>query len=592
MVPFFECSKATQNVVDVKTPIGITQMRVPSNKRELDASPERDKWYEADRKALAAILVHGNCLVPETEPIALGEPIARCVSARKIKIDPATGGLDSKSPLKSRHSCDGGFLEVQRAMSAAKKGEQLTAYVSTSTVADDMEVKFFLADAAVRDRCLTKADIGDAYVKGSRDRPAGYMAMPNTCQEYADDGTKLVIKLVTPLWGEAPAGYEWQCKLNDTLHELGWRQCEDVPAMFYYGDGGPNDARLLTVVDDLLFSEAEGYEIAQATIAALRARFGNVTSEREPTSFVGYKLKRDRSARTLTISMPQKVVEACREHLPEVISGKAQVITGKKLMDTADGLKLQPRAAGAKLTPLQVKCQRIIGSLKFCERVMPKLSLVLHRLSCVMSSPPDDALAVCLSALATAYEDKDVGITFGGIGDDSARFEGRMQAHIDLKGPAGADLEASADSTWCERNVYGTIFTYARGAVFHQTKKIGMLLDSSTEAEAVATAKAGENVSYAREILRALGVMPDAPTPILTDNLANCLISRDATSAARARHFLRRYTVLQQRIAAQEVVVYKLDDPNMPADFLTKWVPAAKLRDSVAYATNVRNRVA
>ena len=41
------------------------------------------------------------------------------------------------------------------------------------------------------------------------------------------------------------------------------------------------------------------------------------------------------------------------------------------------------------------------------------------------------------------------------MGDDSARFEGRMQAHIDLKEPAGDKLEASADSTWCERNVYG-----------------------------------------------------------------------------------------------------------------------------------------
>ena len=107
-----------------------------------------------------------------------------------------------------------------------------------------------------------------------------------------------------------------------------------------------------------------------------------------------------------------------------------------------------------------------------------------------------------------------MGITFGGVGDDSARFEGRMQANIDLREPAAAALEASADATWCERNVYGTIFTYARGAFFHQTKKIGMLLDSSTEAEAVATAKAGENVSYAREILRALGVLPTGPTPI------------------------------------------------------------------------------
>ena len=52
------------------------------------------------------------------------------------------------------------------------------------------------------------------------------------------------------------------------------------------------------------------------------------------------------------------------------------------------------------------------------------------------------------------------------------------------------------------------------------------------------------------------------------------LVARDATSAARARHFLRRYTVLQQRIRSAEVQVFKIDDPNMPADFLTKWLPA------------------
>ena len=56
-------------------------------------------------------------------------------------------------------------------------------------------------------------------------------------------------------------------------------------------------------------------------------------------------------------------------------------------------------------------------------------------------------------------------------------------------------------------------------------------------------------------------------------------------------HFLRRYVTLQQRIGQGEVTVYKIDDPNMPADFLTKWLSAQKLRDSVAYATNSINRV-
>ena len=272
----------------------------------------------------------------------------------------------------------------------------------------------------------------------------------------------------TPLWGEKPAGYEWQVELAKTLGEMGWRESE-VPAMWYYGDGGPNDARMLVVVDDLLFSEKEGYEIANATVAYLRAKYGKVTSEREPSSFVGYKLERDRAARTLTISMPQKVTEAAREHLPSLLEGKADVLSGKKLMDTADRLKLAPRTSTGKLTPHQVRTQQLIGSLKFIERVQPKISLGLHRLSCVMSSPPPEAWDVACSMLAVAYADRSVGITYGGAGpdDEAARFEGRMQAHIDLTQSAGAQLEAAADATWCERNLYALILTYACGAVFH-----------------------------------------------------------------------------------------------------------------------------
>ena len=95
-------------------------------------------------------------------------------------------------------------------------------------------------------------------------------------------------------------------------------------------------------------------------------------------------------------------------------------------------------------------------------------------------------------------------------------------------------------------------------------------------------------VTYAREILRALGVLPEQPTLILTDNQANLLVAANAASAQRSRHFLRRYFALRQRIAAGECRVVKIDDANMPADFLTKWLSGPKFRTSVAYATNSR----
>ena len=85
--------------------------------------------------------------------------------------------------------------------------------------------------------------------------------------------------------------------------------------------------------------------------------------------------------------------------------------------------------------------------------------------------------------------------------------------------------------------------------------------------------------------------MPQRPTIIMTDNMANMLVAADARSAARSKHFLTRYITLQQRIASDEVIVVKVDDANMPSDFLTKWLASPKLRRSVAYATNSRARI-
>ena len=74
----------------------------------------------------------------------------------------------------------------------------------------------------------------------------------------------------------------------------------------------------------------------------------------------------------------------------------------------------------------------------------------------------------------------------------------------------------------------------------------------------------------------------------MTDNAANLSVANDTASAARSRHFLRRYWALQQRIARGEATVVKVADEHMPADFLTKWLPSAKVARSVAYATNAR----
>ena len=282
--------------------------------------------------------------------------------------------------------------------------------------------------------------------------------------------------------------------------------------------------------------------------------------------------------------------------MPELLDGKRPEFIGslsmkrssaKAIQSVADGLKLAHRGAGEKLTPKQVRTQQLIGSEKFIERVHPRASLLLHRLSCVMSSPPPEAYDIARVVLLLMWDERETGITFGGGGlTASPRLEGALGACIDLSEPAPAELIAHADATWGDRNVYGLIITYAGAAILHAVKKISMIVDSSMEAESIGTSKAGESIAYAREILRAFGVPPAGPTIITTDNSSNQSVASGVGCPTRSKHFLRRYHVLRQRIRSAEVELRHVPDEEMPADFLTKWIPRKKLDISVRYATN------
>jgi hypothetical protein len=71
---------------------------------------------------------------------------------------------------------------------------------TSSSVVDDITVKMTIADAAMRDHDVAKADVPNAYLHGERqDRPVTYMDLPATLGHLrADDGSELCIELGVP----------------------------------------------------------------------------------------------------------------------------------------------------------------------------------------------------------------------------------------------------------------------------------------------------------------------------------------------------------------------------------------------------------
>ena len=114
---------------------------------------------------------------------------------------------------------------------------------------------------------------------------------------------------------------------------------------------------------------------------------------------------------------------------------------------------------------------------------------------------------------------------------------------------------------------------------------------SSTEAEGHASAKAGDLAAETAEIKRAMGVTIEGPIVIGTDSVTNGYIANRQGAANRMKHALRRWETLVERIDTGLVKLVHINDPEMPADFMTKWVTAKKIKDTLFYLTNERNRV-
>ena len=590
--------KAAQGVVDVVTDLGIQVRKVPATLKQLLSAPDSEEWLMSDQRAHQAVLAAGNITVRITD-VPYGVPIAPCVTQRKYKIEQSTGRLESKNGgMKSRHCVNGARLAAFR-----EKMGLPPAATGQSNIVDDLVLKMFLADAAGRRRWLTKADIGNAYAKGVRSRDPGYMYMAKSIEEKDDDGTLMVYMLYTPLWGETEAGFEWDVELHRVLTGMGWKQCEGIPAMYWY-ERGDSDARVVKIVDDLLFSESgDDTPITTATIRHFEKVYkGDVTHEYEPESFAGFKIQRSKDRSLLTLSQPQKVLEAVKTHLPELLDGVVppRLLRGKALTDALDVLRLPPPSGektakgGPKLSQAGKRFQQIVGSGKFFERgVLICVSRMMHSLSCVMSDPPEagsehgDGLLCAESVLYRAFRHRFDGITYGRrpAGPQRDVVDGRLQMTIEDGAPN--EFEVSADSSHGERCVYGILATYMGGAVLHLAKKSGAP-GSTMEGEQIATVKGSEVCVYGNTVQVALGVPSSTPPRLITDNLSNQRVATNSGSATRPRHFLIRYYCLQARRDAGECDVAFTPDDSMAADFLTEWINAVKVRASLRYARGSR----
>ena len=191
------------------------------------------------------------------------------------------------------------------------------------------------------------------------------------------------------MWGDETASGVWDTCFSEICEDIGWRNVEGVPYLKRFVRDATHDALMITIVDDYLISESDGYEIGDATHAAIKAKLKDVKFERAPDSFAGFAIAHSSSTGALTISMRQKIKEAVRTHFPDLLdtdTAPASVTTEpriKSLKSIADEMKLatlkpHPKTGRPILNARQKAVQRAIGGMQFPLRVNPAISLPMY----------------------------------------------------------------------------------------------------------------------------------------------------------------------------------------------------------------------
>ena len=136
----------------------------------------------------------------------------------------------------------------------------------------------------------------------------------------------------------------------------------------------------------------------------------------------------------------------------------------------------------------------------------------------------------------------------------------------------------------------GGLLTLGAGRIFNTSKKQKLVTKSSMEAELVAADDLSNSIIWTNYFLEAQGYKTKE-TVLFQDNKSCMLLhsNRKASSSKRSRHLNIHYYFLSDRIANGELRVEFCLKDNMIADYFTKPLQGAKIREFRRIIMNLKD---
>ena len=145
-------------------------------------------------------------------------------------------------------------------------------------------------------------------------------------------------------------------------------------------------------------------------------------------------------------------------------------------------------------------------------------------------------------------------------------------------GYTDSDFQSDKDS---RKLTSGNVFTLRGGVINWRSIKQSCVVDSTMEAEYVATSKAAKEAIWLRKFLLNLGEVPlvQSPITLYCDNSGSVANSKEPRTHKRAKHILHMYHLIQDIVHRGNIVVTNIALEDNLADPFMKSLPT-KIFDS------------
>ena len=166
-------------------------------------------------------------------------------------------------------------------------------------------------------------------------------------------------------------------------------------------------------------------------------------------------------------------------------------------------------------------------------------------------------------------------------------IKGTLGKKLTYYGNEGLVLTCFADADWANdkelrRSVSGIVSQLCGGPVSWRSKMQGCTALSSTEAEYIALAEAGREISYLRQLMKDIGCEQEQATVIWEDTAQTIGLTKNPEHHERNKHIDVRHHYIRDQVQTRKIDLCYKRTSDMLADIFTKPLPRTtfiRLRD-------------